>query len=59
MNKYEYAIEKTYPLPATERQLNIMGNEGWELAALITIQEEGNITETYFYHFRRLCNKFA
>jgi hypothetical protein len=29
MNKYEYAIEKTYPFPSTEEQLNIMGNEGW------------------------------
>ena len=55
MNKYEYAIEKTYPFPATEEQLNIMGNEGWEFTALIAIQEECKITETYFYHFKRLC----
>ena len=29
MDKYEYAIEKTYPLPANEVQLNIMGADGW------------------------------
>ena len=52
--KYEYAIEKTYPLPANEVQLNIMGADGWELTASLIIKEEGNITETYVYYFKRL-----
>jgi hypothetical protein len=54
MDKYEYAIEKTYPLPANEIQLNIMGDDGWELTASLIIKEEGNITETYVYYFKRL-----
>ena len=53
MDKYEYAIEKLYPLPATEEQLNIMGNDGWELTGIITLQESSNITETYIYYFKR------
>ena len=53
MNKYEYAIEKLYPLPATEEQLNIMGEDGWELTSIITFKESGNITDTYLYHFKR------
>ena len=31
MKKYEYAIEKSYPFRASEADLNIMGDEGWEL----------------------------
>ena len=54
MDKYEYAIEKTSPLPADEELLNIMGADGWELTSSLIIKEWGNYTETYVYYFKRL-----
>ena len=54
MEKYEYAIDKTYPLQATENQLNVMGNDGWELTGCLKVKEFNHITETYYYYFKRL-----
>ena len=51
--KYEYAIEKFYPSNATEEQLNMMGNDGWQMTGVIKIQETNLITETYWYYFKR------
>jgi hypothetical protein len=53
MKKYKYAIEKLYPFPATEEQLNIMGNNGWEMTGCMQIKESGLITETYYYYFKK------
>lgn len=58
MAKYEYAIERLYPFPATEEDLNIMGNDGWELTGVIKIQESGRILETYIYYFKRQIPNF-
>ncbi len=53
MKKYEYAIEKSYPFRASEADLNIMGDEGWELTCVLAVQERDLITETYYYYFKR------
>jgi len=53
MNRYEYAIERLYPFPATEKQLNIMGEDGWEMTGVAVMKEQGRITETYVYYFKR------
>lgn len=53
MKKYEYAIEKSYPFLATEKELNTMGDDGWELTGVIAVQERDLITETYYYYFKR------
>lgn len=56
MNKYIYCIEKTYPLPATEEELNKMGSDGWELVSVLK-HKEGNLNlETFFYYFKKLQN---
>ena len=50
---YEYAIEKMYPIPVSEEQLNLMGSHGWELTGVLKIQEHNRITETFIYYFKR------
>jgi hypothetical protein len=51
---YEYKIEKLYPLPISEEQLNHQAKHNWELIAAITTKEHNRITDTYIYYFKRL-----
>lgn len=49
---YEYKIEKLYPFPISEDQLNHQASHNWELVAAITTKEL--ISDTYIYYFKRL-----
>ena len=45
---YEYKKEKTFDSLATIEQLNQTGQEGWELCAVTSIEEN-----EYIYFFKR------
>lgn len=51
--KYEYMIEKFYPMPIRECDLNCVGQQGWELTSSVTFQEHNLITPTFIYYFKR------
>jgi len=49
----KYRIEKFYPFPISEDQLNRMSDMGWELVTCVTIKEHALINNTIVYYFKR------
>ena len=53
----EYRIEKFYPFPISEEQLNKMSAMGWDLVTCVTIKEHGLINNTIVYYFKKELNQ--